>query len=357
MDHPKSALPDFGHFSVQVINPTALVKPAGDEAVVAKGGKLMLTRRSLIATSAAVVLGGARAARAEDYWPQRSLRIIVPFGPGGGADIIGRIVGQSLQDKLGQPVVIENRPGAAGTLGNEAVARADKDGYTLGIMTAGQIIAAVMNKSLRYDTLTAFDPVSQVATAGLIIVTRPDFPAADVKQLVAAAKANPGFGATQHLTAELFRQTAGIDVLHVPFRTSPEAMAAVLGKQVDVLFETVSAVLGQVQAGELKALAVTGKDRFPAVPQVPAAIESGVLPGYDVTTWYGVFAPRGVPREIIAKLNKVINESLAEEVVQKRLTTAGVVVRGSTPEAFGEHMAREFKRWNAVREAAGIAQQ
>ena len=324
----------------------------------------MLTRRRLIATSTAVVLGGARAARAED-WPQRSLRIIVPFGPGGGADIIGRIVGQSLQEKLGQPVVIENRPGAAGTLGNEAIARAEKDGYTLGIMTAGQIIAAAMNKSLRYDTLTAFDPVSQVATAGLIIVTRPDFPADDVKQLVAAAKANPGkivfaspgFGATQHLTAELFRQTAGIDVLHVPFRTSPEAIAAVLGKQVDVLFETVSAVLGQVQAGELKALAVTGKDRFPAVPQVPAAIESGVLPGYDVTTWYGVFAPRGVPREIIAKLNKVINESLAEEVVQKRLTTAGVVVRGSTPEAFGEHIAREFKRWNAVREAAGIAQQ
>jgi tripartite-type tricarboxylate transporter receptor subunit TctC len=262
-------------------------------------------------------------------------------------------------------VVIENRPGAAGTLGNEAIARAEKDGYTLGIMTAGQIIAAVMAKSLRYDTLTAFDPVAQVATAGLIIVTRPDFPAADVKQLIAAAKANPGklsfaspgFGATQHLTAELFRQTADINVLHVPFRTSPEAIAAVLGKQVDVLFDTVSAVLGQVQAGELKALAVTGKDRFPAVPDVPAAIESGVLPGYDVTTWYGVFTPRGVPREIIAKLNKAINESLAEEVVQKRLTTAGVVVRGSTPEAFGEHMAREFKRWNAVREAAGIPQQ
>ena len=256
-------------------------------------------------------------------------------------------------------------PGAAGSIGNEAVARADKDGYTLGIMTAGQIIAAVMNKSLRYDTLTAFDPVSQVATAGLIIVTRPDFPADDVKQLVAAAKANPGkisfaspgFGATQHLTAELFRQTTGIDVLHVPFRTSPEAISALLGKQVDVVFETVSAVLGQVQSGQLKALAVTGKDRFPAVPDVPTAIESGVLPGYDVTTWYGVFAPRGVPPEIIAKLNKVINDSLAEEVVQKRLTTAGVVVRGSTPQAFGEHMAREFARWNAVREAAGIPQQ
>src|SRR5262249_33048506 len=156
----------------------------------AEGGTLMLTRRSLLAVSAACLFGAGDAA-AQD-WPQPRVRMIVPFGPGGGADIIGRIVAQSLQEKLGQPVVIENRPGAGGTLGNEAVARADKDGYTLGIMTAGQIIAAVMSKSLRYDTLPAFDPVSQVATAGLIIVTRPDFPADDVKQLVAAAKANPG---------------------------------------------------------------------------------------------------------------------------------------------------------------------
>jgi tripartite-type tricarboxylate transporter receptor subunit TctC len=324
----------------------------------------MLTRRGLLALSAAALLAGTREAAAQDY-PQRPIRVIVPFGPGGGADIIGRIIAQSLQEKLGQPVVIENRPGAAGTLGNEAVARADKDGYTLGIMTAGQIIAAVMNKSLRYDTLTAFDPVSQVATAGLIIVTRPDFPANDVKDLIAAAKANPGklsfaspgFGATQHLTGELFRQTAGIDILHVPFRTSPEAIAALLGKQVDVLFDTISAVLGQVQSGQLKALAVTGKDRFPAVPNVPAAIESGLLPGYDVTTWYGVFAPRGIPPAVVAKLNKTINEGLAEAIVQQRLTKAGVVVRGSTPEEFGKHMEREYARWNAVREAAGIVPQ
>src|SRR5436190_5260388 len=322
--------------------------------------------RAFLAVVATFALSAGFAARAPAAeWPQRPIRIIVAFGPGGGADIVGRIIAQSMQEKLGQPVVIENRPGAAGTLGNEAIARAEKDGYTLGVMTAGQIIAGVMNKSLRYDTLASFDPVSMIATAGLIIVTRPGFPANNVKELIAAAKArpgkvvfaSPGFGATQHFTGELFRLTAKVEMLHVPFRTSPEAIAAVLGSQVDVLFDTVSAVLGQVQSGQLKALAVTGKDRFPAVPEVPAAIESGVLPGYDVTLWYGVLAPRGVPREMLAKLNKVINESLAEEVVQKRLTTAGVVVRGSTPEAFGEHMAREFKRWNAVREAAGIAQQ
>jgi tripartite-type tricarboxylate transporter receptor subunit TctC len=325
----------------------------------------MFTRRGLLAGSAATaLLVPARKAAAQD-WPQRTIRIVVSFGPGGGADIVGRIIAQALQDQLGQPVVVENRPGAAGTLGNEAVARAEKDGYTLGVMTAGQIIAGVMNKSLRYDTLASFDPVSMIATAGLIIVTRPDFAANDVKELVAVAKANPGkvvfaspgFGATQHFTGELFRLTAKVDMLHVPFRTSPEAISAVLGRQVDVLFDTVSAVLGQVQSGQLKALAVTGKDRFPAVPDVPAAIESGVLPGFDVTTWYGLFVPSGTPPAIIAKLNKTVNEVLKDETVRERLIKAGVVVQGSTAEAFGKHMADEYARWNAVREAAGIPQQ
>jgi tripartite-type tricarboxylate transporter receptor subunit TctC len=312
----------------------------------------------------ACLIGLLAPASAQDY-PTRPIRIVVSFGPGGGADIVGRILGQSLQEKLGQPVIIENRPGAAGTIGNEVVARAEKDGYTLGIMTAGQIIAATMNKSLRYDTLTAFDPVAQVATASLIIVTRPDFPANSVKELVAIAKADPkkivfaspGFGATQHLAAELFKQTAGVDMLHVPFRTSPEAITALLGKQVDVLFDTVLAVLGQVQSGQLKALAVTGKERFPVVPDVPTAISSGVLPGYDVTTWYGFFVPRGTPKEIVAKLNKALNQSIAEDAVRERLIKAGVTVQGSTPEAFGQFMADELARWNAVREAAGIARQ
>ena len=191
-------------------------------------------------------------------------------------------------------------------------------------MTAGQIIASVMTKTPRYDTLTAFDPIAQVATAGLIMSTRPDLPANNVKELIDAAKASPGkltvgtagFGATQHLAAELFKQIAGIDMLHVPFRTSPEAITAVLGKQVDVMFDTVSAVLGQVQSGQLKALAVTGKDRFPAVPNVPAAIESGVLPGYDVTTWYGFFAPRGTPPAVIAKLNKTISTASPRRAVR-----------------------------------------
>jgi tripartite-type tricarboxylate transporter receptor subunit TctC len=321
-------------------------------------------RRTLIALVAALAVAAAATARGED-WPQRPVRIVVGFGPGGGADIIGRIVGQALQEKLGQPFVIENKPGSAGTLGNELVARAEKDGYTLGIMTAGQIIAATINKGLRYDTLTAFEPVSQIATASLLIVARPDFPANDVKGLIAEAKAKPdkivfasaGFGATQHLAAELFMQSAGIKMLHVPFRSSPEAIAAVAGRQVDVLFDTVSALIGQVQSGQLKALAVTGKDRFPAVPDVPTALSSGLVPGYDVTTWYGVFGPRGMPPAVVAKLNGALAEILKDPAVRERLSTAGVVVQNSSPAEFGAFMASEFKRWNGVREAAGIPQQ
>jgi len=166
--------------------------------------------------------------------------------------------------------------------------------------------------------------------------------------------ASPGFAATQHFAGELFKQIADVKLLHVPFKTSPEAINAVLGGHSDILFDTVSALIGQVQSGQLKALAVTGKDRFPAMPDVPAAVESGVLPGYDVTTWYGVFAPRGTPPAVIARLNNVINDSLQEDEVKKRLVTVGVVVKGSTAEAFGAFMADEHKRWDQVRETAGI---
>jgi len=319
--------------------------------------------KSAIAALAAAMLFAAPAA-AQDF-PNKPIRIIVPFGPGGGGDIVGRIFGQALQEKLGQPVVVENKPGAAGTLGNEMIARAEKDGYTIGVMTAGQVIAAAMNKSLRYDPATAFEPISQVGTASLMLVARGDFPANNVDELIAAAKANPGkinvaspgFGATQHMSGELFKQMAGVDMVSVQFRTTPEAVTAVLGKQVDVLFDTVLAVIGQVQSGQLKAIAVTSKDRFPIVPDVPAIAESAAMKGYDVSTWYGFFGPRGIPPEIVAKLNKALNEALMDAGVREKLTKAGVTVQGSTPEAFGKFMAVELARWSKVREAAGIAQQ
>jgi len=305
--------------------------------------------KPVLALAAALcVAATAEPSRAQD-WPQQPIHVIVSFGAGGGADIIGRILADALAERLGKP---------------ELVAKANPDGYTLGVMTAGQIIGAVTRKEMPYDT-AALTPVAQVASASLLIVTRPDFPASNVKELVAAAKADPGkivfaspgFAATQHFAGELFKQTAGINLLHVPFRSSPEAINAVLGKHADVLFDTVSAVIGQVQSGTLKALAVTGKDRFAPVPDIPAAAESGVLPGYDVTTWYGVFGPPGMPATVVAKLNKTLNDIIAEGKVREHLVAVGVVVKGSTAPAFGAFMTDEYKRWNAVREAAGIPQQ
>ena len=197
------------------------------------------------------------------------------------------------------------------------------------------------------------------------MVGRKDLPQAGLADIVAAAKASPGkinvaspgFGATQHMSGELFKQLAGVDMVSVQFRTTPEAVTAVLGKQVDVLFDTVLAVIGQVQSGQLKAIAVTSKERFPIVPNVPAIAESAAMAGYDVSTWYGFFGPRGIPPEIVAKLNKALNEALKDEAVRDKLTKAGVTVKGSTPQEFGAFMASELARWNKVREAAGIAQQ
>jgi tripartite-type tricarboxylate transporter receptor subunit TctC len=323
----------------------------------------MHLRLTTIAIACVLAAGLAAPAPAQPF-PSQNIRMIISFGAGGGSDVIGRIVAQRMQEKLGQPVVVENRPGAGGMIGNEYVANAPKDGYTLGVMTAGQIIAPVMSKAPRYDTLKVFDSVGQIATAGLLIVVRPDAPMKDIKELVATAKANPGklnfaspgYGATQHLAAELFKQVAGVNAQQVQFRTSGEALAALLAQQVDVLFDTVTALLGQVESGQVRALAVTGKDRFPATPNVPTAIESGVVAGYDVTTWYGLFGPKGMPQPVIAKLNTTLNEILQEPAIRERLTKAGVVVKASTPEAFDQFMAGEFAKWTKVRDTAGLEQ-
>jgi tripartite-type tricarboxylate transporter receptor subunit TctC len=301
--------------------------------------------------------------RAQD-WPQQPIRLVVAFGAGGGADIIARIVGEAMETRLHKPVIIDNKPGAGGIIGNEFVARATPDGYTLGMMTAGQIISAVTRKDMPYETAT-LTPIAQVASAGLLIAVRPDFAAGSTKELIALAKAqpgkvvfaSPGFTATQHFAGVLMQQIAGVEFLDVSFRTSPEAINAVLGKHADFLIETVSAVIGQIQSGNLRALAVTGKDRFPAVPDVPAAAESGVLPGYDVTTWYGLFGPPRLPAPVVAKLNATLMDVIADPKVRQRMEAAGVVVKGSGAAEFGAFMASEYKRWDDVRAAAGIAKQ
>jgi tripartite-type tricarboxylate transporter receptor subunit TctC len=323
-----------------------------------------MKRQVLTMVSAWVLAMGLAAPAGAQQYPTQTIRMISSFGAGGGSDIIARILAQRMQEKLGQNVIVENRPGAGGVLGNELVANAPKDGYTLGVQTAGQIIASVITKNMRYDAVGAFDWIGQIATAGLFIVVRPDSPYKDIKTLVAAAKAepgkivfgSPGFAATQHLAGELFKQTAGIQMLHVPYRTSPEVLAALLSKQVDVVIDTITALLGQVQSGAVRALAVTGKDRFPTTPDIPPATESGVVPGYDVNTWYGLYGPKGMPPAVVAKLNTTLNEMLTEAPIRERLGKIGAVVKGSTPAEFAQLMASEHAKWSKVREAAGIEQ-
>jgi len=321
-------------------------------------------KRTLTTLAAGLLAAGmATAASAQDY-PTQTIKLISSFGAGGGSDIVARIIAPRLQDKLGQAVVVENRPGAGGLLGNEAVANSPKDGYTLGVQTAGQIITPVMTKNVRFEPVESFDWIGQIAVAGLLIVVRPDYPHKDIKSLVAAAKAepgkivfaSPGFGATQHLAAELFKQVAGVDMLHVPYRTSPEALASLISKNTDVLFDTMTALLGQAQSGQVRALAITGKERDPAAPDIPAAVESGVVPNYDVTTWYGLYGPKGMPPAVIAKLNKALNEILQEPETRDRLGKTGVIVKSSTPEAWHQFMVAEYKKWTDVRVKSGLEQ-
>jgi tripartite-type tricarboxylate transporter receptor subunit TctC len=308
-----------------------------------------------------VLAVGLAAPVGAQEWPNRPIKLIVSFGAGGGSDIVSRIIAHRLQERLGQAIVVENRPGAGGLIGNEVVAKAVPDGYTIANMSAGQIIAAVLKKEPKFDTLKAFEPIGQVATTTFLIAVRPDYAAKSVKELVALAKADPdkiifgspGFGATQHLAAELFMQTAGVKMRHVPFKNSPTAIAAVMGKQIDVVFDTVTALSGQIGSGEIKAIAVTSATPFPTVPSLPPAAEA--LPGYEVTSWYGFFGPKGMPKPIVDKLNQHFNEIIREPAVAERLTKVGVIVKGSTPDAFGKLLADEYAKWDGVREKAGFA--
>jgi tripartite-type tricarboxylate transporter receptor subunit TctC len=302
-------------------------------------------------------------ASAQD-WPARPIRILVGFGAGGGTDIAARIIGQPLSEILGQPVVVENRVGAGGTTAANAVATAPKDGYTALMMSNAHVIAPVIYKSVPYDSVKDFAMISMVGTAGLVVVTHLDFPARTLPELIAVLKASPGkynfatpgVGTTQHFAAELMNQLAGVQMTHVPFRGTPAALAALVGKQVDVVVELIQPVLGHIQAGSLRAIAVTSPDRFPAVPQVPTFAESG-MPGYSVTSWYGLALPAGTPAPIVGRMTDALRQALAREAIAQQIRTAGALPKSSTPEELRDHIASEIKRWSEVRERAGIPQQ
>lgn len=312
------------------------------------------------AFAAGIVLAMAAPASAE--WPaDKPIRVLVGFGAGGGTDIVTRIIAEPLSALLKQSVVVENKPGAGGSIASDLAAKADKDGYTASMISAGHTVSAVMLKSIRYDAVKDFAPVALVADSAFVVVARKDFPANDIKGLVALAKASPGklnfasvgLGSTQHFSGELLRQMAGIDVKHIPYRGTPAVVTALRAQEVDYAVELVHAVAGQVQAGELKLLAVGTPSRWPTIPDVPTVAESG-LPGYSVVGWYGWVYPAGTPQTIVDKTNAALKDVLARPDIREKLAKSGAVVHLTTPAEFGKHMADEVAKWRSVRDKAGL---
>jgi tripartite-type tricarboxylate transporter receptor subunit TctC len=316
----------------------------------------------LAAVAACFVVSVSLPAAAE--WPaDQPIRVLVGFNAGGGTDIVSRIIAQPLGELLHQSVVVENKVGAGGTLAAEAVARANKDGYTALMTSPAHTVSAAMLKSIRYDAVKDYEAVSLVADSAFVFVARKDFPANDIKGLIALAKASPGklnfadvgVGSTQNFAGELLRQMADIDVKHIPYSSTPGVVTALLQGQVDYGVELAHAVRGQVQAGQLKLLAVGAPSRWPTIPDTPTVAESGV-PGYAVTGWYGWMYPAGTPKVIVDKTNAALREVLARPDIRDQLAKVGAVVHVSTPEEFTKFVGDEVVKWKAVREKAGIEQ-
>ncbi len=318
--------------------------------------------RSLVAalTLAAVAIGvEARTATAQE-WPTRSVRIVVPNGPGGGTDIVSRILGQALQEKFGQAFVVENKPGAGTTLGADTVAKAPADGYTLLMMSNAHAVSGAGHPNLKYKPVDDFQMVSMVGTVPLILVTSPNYAPKSVKEIIADSKSNPGkynfasvgAGTSQHFAGELFRVLADVDIKHVPYRTSPAAITGLIQDEVQMTFELVPAVQSQIAAGKLRAVAVTSPERFAAMPDTPTIMEAG-LP-YNVTSWYGLAFPAGTPKPIVDKLNAAVTEILARPEIIAQINKTGIAPKSSSPDALQKHVSSEITKWKDLIKKAGI---
>ncbi|MDB5924863.1 MAG: hypothetical protein JWN13_3799 [Betaproteobacteria bacterium] len=294
-----------------------------------------------------------------ETFPARPVRIIVPFAPGGGTDLTARIVGQRLAEQWGQPVIMENRPGAGTMLGTELTAKSAPDGYTLMIASASHAINPSLYRKVNYDPLRDFTAITMAISFPFVLAVNPTVPVQSVKELVAYAKANPeklsyassGTGATNHLAGELFKSMAGINMLHVPYKGGGPAMNDVIGGQVQMLFGTVLETMPQVRAGKLKGLAVSSGKRAAFAPDLRTAAEDG-LPGYDVTGWYAFLAPAGLSRPVLAKINHDMSTILASPAVKERLLSMGAEPWLTSPEKAQEFIGAEVVRWGKlIREA------
>lgn len=322
-------------------------------------GKTLAAARLFAAAFAAAMLLSPHSAGAQANYPDKPIRLIVPFGAGGLADITMRIVGEKLSERLGQRIVIDNRPGGGGVVAGQAVASAAPDGYTLIVFTNGTAISVGLFKSLPFDPVKDFVPVSSVADFDLLLLVGANSPIKNVQDLLAAAKAGGGkmnlgtinAGSTQNLSAELFKSTAGIDATIVPFRGSPEVQVAVMRGDINVGFESYAALKGSIDDGQLRPIASSGATR--SLPNVPTVRESGV-PSYEVTGWNAIFAPAGTPPAIVAKLNKEIVAVLDMPDVKKRILELGTGPHSSTPEEILARMKSDIAKWEAVIEQAHI---
>jgi tripartite-type tricarboxylate transporter receptor subunit TctC len=297
-------------------------------------------------------------------FPSRPIRLIVPFGAGGVADITARSVAPKISESLGQPVVIENKPGAGGIVAAQEVARAAPDGYTLLLISNANAVSKALFKSLPYEPEKDFAMISTLAFFPLVILADPKSPLKTVPDILAEAKRNPGrlnvgtigIGSTQNLAAELFKSTARIDLQIVPYKSTGEVVAAAKSGDASFMFENLAPVLSHIKSGNLRAIAVTGAKRFPLLPDVPTALEGG-LTGYDVASWNGLAAPAKTPRPVIDRLQQELAKALALPDVQKRFADLGVEGRASTPEQLLKFYQDESRRWSRVVEAAGIPKQ
>jgi tripartite-type tricarboxylate transporter receptor subunit TctC len=320
-----------------------------------------LARRALLlALPAALMLTIGAPAQAK--WPDHPIRLILPFGPGGVADVTARIVADKLSDKLGERVVIENMPGPGGINAARTVARGPADGYTLGLLSNGTALSVGMFEHLPFDPVKQFDMVSLIGTFDLVFAVDANSPYKTLGDFIAAAKAQPGklnmgtiaVGSTQNLGAELFKTTAGLDFQIVPYKNSPDIVVALLRNDVQILLEFPPAVQGQVNDGKVKVLATSALKRSPFSPNVPTADEAGVK-GYEVSSWNGIFAPKGTPKEVIDTLNKAINEVVAMPDVKEKFAALGVVAQGSSPQEVMSRLQSDITKWDAVIKKAGIA--
>ena len=292
-------------------------------------------------------------------FPVKPMRIIVPYAPGGGTDILARLYAQKLTESWGQSVVVENRPGADGVIGSGIVARSSPDGYTLALVVAAHVINASMKRSLPYDVLKDFAPVTLVAASPWVVVVNPAVPANNIQELIALAKAQPGklaFGSSEpssRLAGELFKSQAGIDLLHVPYKGGSQIMTDLLGGHIQIGFTSLLTVLQHYKSGRLRVLGVGTRSRSPSMPDIPSVIEAG-LPGYETSAWYGLYAPAGTPQEIILKVQREFVRISTQPDIKERLAQLGADSVVSTPDAFAAFTKSEMAKYAKVVKDAGI---